>query len=184
LKKVSGRLEKLATETREAGAPDEKIPRDKLKSGDRVYLIPLQKKGRLTTDPMEGRVEVEVGQARISAGLEDVIGIGGEEPLDKFKIKREKQFISTDFNPPPNISSELNIRGMRVEEALEKLDKFIDTIYGGGWAGCRILHGKGTGTLRQAVREVLRSTPYVQGFDDAQDNEGGSGVTVVRFSGR
>jgi DNA mismatch repair protein MutS2 len=83
------------------------------------------------------------------------------------------------FSPSPGM--ELDLRGQRAEDALEALDRYIESAYLAGLPFVRIIHGKGTGRLRQVVREALKQSAHVKNFEMGQDNEGGDGVTVARL---
>ena len=76
---------------------------------------------------------------------------------------------------------ELDLRGLRADEALDALDNYLDTAYLSGMPYVRIIHGKGTGKLRQVVRKALSQHPQVKSFEAGGDKEGGEGVTVVKF---
>ncbi|OGT28690.1 MAG: hypothetical protein A2Z17_03005 [Gammaproteobacteria bacterium RBG_16_66_13] len=78
---------------------------------------------------------------------------------------------------------ELDLRGQRAEDALEALDRYLDAAYLAGLPFVRIIHGKGTGKLRQAVREALTGHPQVKSFESGGDKEGGEGVTVAKLAG-
>lgn len=77
---------------------------------------------------------------------------------------------------------EVMLRRLTVDEALEKLDKFLTQSYTGGWDSVRVIHGKGTGTLRLEVRRELGRHPRVRSFQDAEPNEGGAGATIAFLS--
>ena len=76
---------------------------------------------------------------------------------------------------------ELDLRGQRVDEALENLGYFLDKAFLARLPWARIIHGVGTGRLRKAVREVLKAHPQVDHFDPGKEGEGGDGVSVVSF---
>ena len=85
---------------------------------------------------------------------------------------------------PPVVESpgiELDIRGKRVEEALEIIDRYVDAAYTSGLPFGRIIHGKGTGRLRQAVRQYLSDHSLISKVTQGQNNEGGAGVTVIHM---
>jgi DNA mismatch repair protein MutS2 len=76
---------------------------------------------------------------------------------------------------------EISLRGQRVEDALLNLDKYLDAAYTAGLRSVRIIHGKGTGTLRAVVWQELKERPYVERFEFAPDSQGGEGVTLAYF---
>jgi DNA mismatch repair protein MutS2 len=76
---------------------------------------------------------------------------------------------------------ELDLRGQRAEDALDALERYLEAAFMAGLPFVRIIHGKGTGRLRQVVREALRLSPHVKKFESGQDNEGGDGVTVAKL---
>ena len=73
---------------------------------------------------------------------------------------------------------------MRAEEALDKLEKFLDRAYLAGLPYVRVVHGKGTGTLRKLAREYLHDSPLVVSIQTAEPNEGGEGVTIAKLATR
>jgi DNA mismatch repair protein MutS2 len=79
------------------------------------------------------------------------------------------------------VAPELDFRGLRVEEALEKVDKYLDTAYLAGLASVSLIHGKGTGVLREAIRNYLAKHPFVASYRSGGYYEGGTGVTIVEF---
>ena len=79
------------------------------------------------------------------------------------------------------VRDEIDLHGLTVEEALEKLDKYLDSAYLAGMSFVYIEHGKGTGALREAVFEFLRKRPHISHFQTAMPSEGGIGVTIVYF---
>ena len=78
---------------------------------------------------------------------------------------------------------ELDLRGQRAEEALDMLDNYLEKAYMSGLPFVRIIHGKGTGKLRQEVRGMLKEHPHVASFEEGGEKEGGSGVTVAKLAG-
>jgi len=85
-----------------------------------------------------------------------------------------------DVNVPP-VVDELHLRRLTVDEALLKLDKYLNDAFMAGLYQVRIIHGKGTGTLRQVVREELVKHPLVKSYRHGGYGEGGAGVTVVEL---
>ncbi|MBA7686235.1 Endonuclease MutS2 [subsurface metagenome] len=85
----------------------------------------------------------------------------------------------TDLTPPV---SEIHLRRLTVDEALLKLDQYLNDAFMAGFYQVRVVHGKGTGTLRQAVREKLTKHPLVKSYRPGVYGEGGAGVTVVELA--
>ena len=77
--------------------------------------------------------------------------------------------------------SEVHLRRLTVEEALDKLERYLNDAYLAGLPTVRVIHGKGTGTLRQVVRRELKGHPLVKSFRPAELYEGGTGVTIVEL---
>ncbi|MBI2887814.1 MAG: endonuclease MutS2 [Chloroflexi bacterium] len=83
---------------------------------------------------------------------------------------------------PDLVEPELHLRGLRVEEALTRLDEYLDTAFRGGLPWVRVIHGKGTGAMRRAVREALTRHPLVRSFESPGQEQGGEGVTVAHLA--
>ena len=83
---------------------------------------------------------------------------------------------------PDSPGMEIDLRGERVETALEKLDRYIDAAYLSGLPFGRIIHGKGTGKLREAIRNYLQHHSLVSKYTAADSKEGGAGVTIVHMA--
>ncbi|MBN1304815.1 MAG: Smr/MutS family protein [Anaerolineales bacterium] len=158
--------------------------------GDTVHLYTLNAEGSVTALGEED-AEVQVGALRMRARLEDMsrpqaADNGQEQENTKVKAKQHKPTDnkSSVVKPPSAVvpKMEINLRGKTVDEALHDLEHYLDKAYAAGMPFVRIIHGKGTGALRQAVREVLRDHPYVTSFEEAASNEGGAGATVAKIS--
>ena len=151
------------------------------RAGDTVFLDTLNAEG-VIVELDEKVAQVRVGSLRVRAQYSDMRRRSRSE---KRAVERghARQFEPVDALPPavksPGI--ELDIRGKRVEEALEILDRYIDAAYTSGLPFGRIVHGKGTGRLRQAVRQFLREHTLVSKVTQGQNNEGGAGVTVIHM---
>ena len=150
--------------------------------GDTVFLDTLNAEGVIAELDGKG-AQVQVGSLRVRAKLADMRKRSRSEIRAKERgHAREYQQIDT---LPPAVKSpgmELDIRGKRVEEALEILDRYVDAAYTSGLPFGRIIHGKGTGRLRQAVRQFLRGHSLVSKVTQGQNNEGGAGVTVIHMA--
>jgi len=88
-----------------------------------------------------------------------------------------------DYGLPASPGMELDLRGKRADEALIDLDRFLDAAFIAGLPFVRIIHGKGTGKLRDVVRQTLHNHPHVRSYEGGGDKEGGEGVTVVKLAG-
>lgn len=123
-----------------------------------------------------GKVLVEAGHLKIRVPLSE---------LSQASRKQKKMALAsvplTRYDLPENISYEIDLRGHRAEEAVFKLDKFIDQALLVGLPEIRILHGKGTGALKVAISEYLRTHPAVKNQKEAAWNDGAAGVTLVEF---
>lgn len=159
-----------------------------LKVGMRVHLRSLQTDG-VVTSISENDIEVQIGSLRIRARRNEIQGIGEEEPPQKDppkaspRLRRElpetKDRPTSVFHPSPGI--ELDLRGERAEDALSTLERFVEQAYLAGLPYIRIIHGKGTGRLRQVVRDSLHHSAHVSRFENGLDGEGGEGVTVAHL---
>ena len=81
------------------------------------------------------------------------------------------------------VDSELRLRRLAIDDALSQLDQYLYDAYMADLASVRIVHGKGTGKLREAVRAALKDSPYVASYEEARAAEGGAGVTVAKLAG-
>jgi DNA mismatch repair protein MutS2 len=153
--------------------------------GERVFLASLNSEGILTalgdTD-----AEVQIGTLRIRAKFSDLQRKGGEAVIENRKPKNENREASVSRNSTPPLKQspgmEISLRGKLVEDGLDELDKYLEKAYSAGLPFVRIVHGKGTGRMREAVRIALKDSPYVSSFEEAHDNEGGAGVTVAKLA--
>jgi DNA mismatch repair protein MutS2 len=149
------------------------------KEGDRVYLRSIQSEG-LITDLGEAQAEIQVGRLRVRANLHELAHArdAGKWESGDPGAARTKPAAQPLRSVPP---LELDLRGMTSDEALDLLERHLDSAYLAGMPYVRIIHGKGTGRLREAIREFLQSNVYVSSFEAGQRSEGGEGATVVRI---
>ncbi|MCM8747101.1 endonuclease MutS2 [Thermomicrobium sp. CFH 73360] len=147
--------------------------------GDRVEIPTLGLEGEVVEVIAESdEVEIRVGQFRVRQPLSAVRRLGARP-------------VEATWQPPytmvtqttPTVEPELHLRGLRVEEALVRLDRYLDRAVRAGLPWVRIVHGKGTGALRQAIHDFLRNHPLVERWELAGPYEGGHGVTVVYLRG-
>jgi DNA mismatch repair protein MutS2 len=162
-------------------APAPRAPRE-YHLGQRVRLPALQTNGVVTEIGLQ-HAEVQIGRLRVKARLEELVLPEDEQSVEAegraVKVAPAQAARSIVTPEPPPL--ELDLRGMVVDEALEELERRLDAAAYAGLPFVRVIHGKGTGRLRQAIRETLRSNPYAASFQAGSDAEGGDGVTVVHL---
>jgi len=158
-------------------APARAAPRRALRLGDTVKLKTLNSIG-IVTALTATEAEVQVGRMRIRAKLDEVELRGSPEGSASTPTHAPARSAS----PPASPGLELDIRGQTVDEALPELERYLDAAYLAGLPWVRIIHGKGTGKLRQGVREFLRASPVVKSHETGQETEGGDGVTIVKLA--
>jgi DNA mismatch repair protein MutS2 len=147
--------------------------------GDRVRLRTIDAEGVITNLNQE-QAEVQVGRLRVRARLEELMPTGEDPSIEHRRDEPRAHVVSRGVPQAPPL--ELNIRGRTVEDGLEELERRLDAAYLVGMPFVRVIHGKGTGRLREAIRLALRDNPYVSSFEPGKAGEGGDGVTVVRLA--
>ena len=187
-KRVRADLEKAAGRapaTSEAG-----VDWERAKVGDRLTVLAGGREGTLASLPdRKGRVEVQVGGARILCRLRDLgpaKGRSGDGPQPTPRSPRADPVggreLDVDIEGAVRLpDNTLDLRGERVDEALDKVDQFLDDASMAGRAVVFILHGFGTGVLRKAVRAHLRQSPYVREQRSATRTQGGDALTAVKL---
>jgi DNA mismatch repair protein MutS2 len=160
-----------------------------LKPGDRVRVRSLNMEG-IVTALGEADVEVSLGALRVRARRSDVSRPNQPEPQPEETAANGKAatrpapaegrtLVGAPFRASPG--AEVDLRGQRAEDALDMLERYLESAYLSGLPFVRIIHGKGTGKLRQVVREALRASTYVARFESGLESEGGDGVTVAHL---
>lgn len=153
---------------------DEVHPEQDIKAGDYVMLKKINQKGYVLDGPnTAGDVVVQVGVMRLTVKKDQLVH--SESGEEKKSRKRNQVFL----NKVQNISPELDLRGQYAEDALTVLEKYLDDVHLASLDRVRIIHGKGTGALRKAVRDYAKGHPYIKEFRDGLREEGGFGVTVM-----
>ncbi|MGB8214426.1 MAG: endonuclease MutS2 [Anaerolineales bacterium] len=159
-----------------------------LKPGEKVVLRVLGTEGIISS--IDGdEAEVQAGTLRLRVRLDELKRKAEEvETSDEKQGTSKKGSSGVESSPAHHtyLSSspgmELDLRGQRAEDALENLDRYLEKAYMAGLPFVRIIHGKGTGKLRQEVRAVLKDHPQVTSFEEGGAKEGGEGVTVVKLA--
>ncbi len=147
--------------------------------GENVEIISMGMKGTVHSKPdAKGDLFIQCGIMRTKANIKD-LRIVEENP--KPKEKGRKSNYSGSFSKSASISPEINLLGKTVDEALAALDKYLDDAYLSHLTSVRVVHGKGTGALRNGVHRYLKGVRYVKSFRMGEFGEGDAGVTIVEF---
>ncbi len=162
-----------------APKPKKKLKAASLHIGDRVRVLSLNLEGTVSTLPNpKGDLFVQMGILRSQVNINDLEYIGEAENLQKGmttgggKLRMSKSAA---------VSTEINLIGMTVDEAIAHLDKYLDDAYLAHVPSVRIVHGKGTGALRTAVHQYLKRCKHVKSFRLGTFGEGDAGVTIAEF---
>ena len=156
------------------------ISNQSLRLGERVTVSTLNAEG-VVTALGESDAEVQIGSLRVRARLVDLVRKSGEAVASEQPVASAQSSIrQTSHSASPGL--ELNLRGKLVDEGLDELEKYLERAYSAGLLFVRIVHGKGTGRMRDAVRTALKSSSYVASFEEPKDGEGGAGVTVATMA--
>ena len=139
--------------------------------GDHVYVARLRTNG-VVIALQNGEAEVQIGRLRLRSLIDEL------RPAKNSGSNDNAQNNITNM-PIKSPSMELHLRGQRIEDGLENLDNYLTEAILAELPWVRIIHGKGTGQMRQAVREVLKDHPEVKSYRTGEQGEGGDGVTIV-----
>jgi DNA mismatch repair protein MutS2 len=172
-----------------------------LRLGDKVRVRSIKMEGVITA-MSDSDFEVQVGNLRVRARQNDLQRAGEPEPqpvpesrttftrapaaesavkgASRSSASPSASSAAARFYPSPGM--ELDLRGQRVEDALEALDRYLESAYLAGLPFVRIIHGKGTGRLRQVIREALGKSSHVKSWSPGDDKEGGEGVTIAKLA--
>ena len=166
-----------------------------IRLGDKVRLRTLNSQG-VVTALNDDEAEVQMGVLRVRTRLSDLqlVSGGGKsaqekkaatEPVQDGGAHSEAQpgtrSKASSMELPESPGIEVDLRGLRAEDALDKLERYLERAHLAGLPFVRIIHGKGTGRLRAVVREALAEEPYVRSFEPGSEKEGGDGVTVAKL---
>lgn len=183
LKRLESAREGLQTAAERAFASEQaRLSPDALHEGMRVRVRPLDQVGVIREIGGERRIEVDVEGMRVEVELDDVEAV----PVERHKLREERKPRSRrvegrhEFSPA-GPALELNVRGLTASEALREVDLYIDRLMLNDVYRARIIHGKGTGTLRREIRAHLSADPRVARCYPAPAREGGDGATIVEL---
>lgn len=181
--KLRGKMDKAAqkmSEQKKASVPNHNVPK-KLRIGDSVKVISMNLKGTVHSLPnARGDLYVQMGILRSLVNINDLI------LLEEDAAPGTKKFQKTSagkikMSKSSSVSTEINLIGKTTDEAIPLLDKYLDDAYLAHLPSVRIVHGKGTGALRNAVQAHLKRLKYVKSFHLGEFGEGDAGVTIAEF---
>lgn len=156
-----------------AGAARQEPALQPLRAGAAVAVLSLGQQGTVLS-VSDGEAEVQLGQFKMRIPTDDLQVLSRKEREPERKV----EYQSTREAPP----TEIDIRGWRADDALREVDQYLHDSYMHGQNTVRIVHGKGTGALRRAIREQLGEHPLVKSFQTEKPELGGEGVTVVKLA--
>ena len=176
--KINKKSKENAENKSEKPSANTKAPKS-VKLGDSVEIVSMGQKGTVVTLPdRSGALTVKVGIMKLKSNLSDLRLIKEEKPNQKQKRAAGGMGDGAKYM---NVSTELDLRGENIEDSIYILEKFLDDAVLSSLTQVRIIHGKGTGALRQGIHQYLRKQPRVESFALASYGEGDSGVTVVKL---
>ena len=150
------------------------------KVGDEILVISYGQRGTLVKQLKDGRWEAQVGLIKMTLEEKEFNLIKAEKEATQPKNRQVNVVKRSNTSGP---RARLDLRGKRYEEAMQELDGFIDQALLNNMAQVDIIHGIGTGVIREGVTKYLRRNKHVKSFEYAPQNAGGSGATIVTFKG-
>ena len=177
--KLKAKMEAMNKALEEKNKPKHKVPK-KLNIGDKVYIHSFDQTGIVSSLPdSKGDVMITAGIMKMKVNIKDLSIDTSED--NTYKKQDKQQRSANKFRKSQTVSPEIDLRGMMSLEAIERVDKYLDDAYLAGLTPVTIIHGKGTGALRAAVHEHLRTHPHVKSYRLGVYGEGETGVTIVEL---
>lgn len=181
-KKLAASRKKASVAAKDNDKPkNHKVPKN-LRVGDPVKVLSMNINGTVYSLPnARGDLQVQMGIMRSKVNINDLILLEDNDTAAKTTGKKSRYTGYGGFSKAATISPEINLLGLNGDEAVAKLDKYLDDAYVSHLKSVRVVHGKGTGALRKAVHQYLRKQKIVDEFHLAEFGEGDAGVTIVTF---
>lgn len=178
--KLKAKMDEMNKKLADKDKPKHKVPK-KLKIGDKVYIHSFDQSGIVASLPdSSGNLTVKAGIMKMKLNISDLSLDTSDEKVYNKNVGTSKKAANT-FRKSQHVSPELDLRGMTTLEALDKVDKYLDDAALAGLTPVTIIHGKGTGALRAAITDHLRTHPQVKSYRLGVYGEGESGVTIVEL---
>jgi DNA mismatch repair protein MutS2 len=181
-------LPRQAQQRRGRGRESEVVLTGPIEAGDTVRVRSMNARGEVLTAPdAKGEVEVQLGALKLRVPVDELERLSARQARGRGTPSTATPPTPGTIVLPPLAESEppplqLDLRGQRVDDVLLEVDKYLNEAYLAGLPFVRVLHGKGTGALRQAIRGQLAHHPLVKAYEAAAQNEGGEGVTIVTLA--
>lgn len=171
--------EKKSSKGKDTAIYNPKVPK-KLRIGDSVKVLSMNLTGTVHSLPnAKGDLFVQMGILRSQVNIKDLVLIEDAAPGSKKYAKTGAGKLK--MSKSASVSTEINLIGKTVDEAIALLDKYLDDAYLAHLPSVRIVHGKGTGALRSAVQSHLKRQSYIKSFHLGEFGEGDAGVTIAEF---
>ena len=178
--KISEKNQKLTLQAKEDSQTGKRVDPKKLKKGDNVRVTSMGLTGTVSTLPdNKGNLFVQCGIIRSQVNVKDLVYATEETP--KAPVLTRSNTGKMKMSKSIHVSTEINLLGYTVDEAISSLDKYLDDAYIAHLPSVRVVHGKGTGALRNAVHAHLKRLKYVKEYRLGEFGEGDAGVTIVTF---
>lgn len=176
--KLKSNLDKVSDGLSEniLGKTNKKPPKN-LKPGDSIKLLSLNQIATVVTEPdKDGNLTVQAGIMKINVNVNNI-----EKAVDEVSEKTEERTRGMIKTKSKRVKTELDLRGKNLEEAMLDVDKYLDDVYMSGLNQVTIIHGKGTGVLREGIKKQLKNHKLIDSYRIGKYGEGGTGVTVVNL---
>lgn len=180
LRKRMNKAEKNMSDRQETKKPKKQLTAKDIRPGDSVKVLSMNLKGTVGSRPdSKGFLFVQMGIIRSKVHLSDLELV--DEPVITTPSLQKTGAGKIRMSKSASVSTEINLLGCTVDEAIAELDKYLDDAYIAHLKSVRIVHGKGTGALRKGIHDYLRRQKHVSSFRLGEFGEGDAGVTIVDF---
>lgn len=180
LRKKMDKAEKGMSKAAAVQKPKKELRPQDLKPGDSVRVLSMNLKGTVSSRPdSKGNLFVQMGIIRSKVSISDLELV--DEPVITTPILQRTGAGKIKMSKSSSVSTEINLLGKTVDEAISELDKYLDDAYLAHLNNVRIVHGKGTGALRKGVHNYLKRQKHVASYRLGEFGEGDAGVTIVEF---
>lgn len=155
---------------------EQKSSSDDIHAGDEIKLLTIDQSGTVVEKLSDRMFLVQIGAMKVQAEQKNLQLVKSKQQTQQLQTP-----VSTVKTSNATVRPELDLRGERYGEAMVKLERYMDDVLLAGYGQVTIIHGKGTGALRNGVKEYANKHPYIQTYRSGKQGEGGSGVTVFEF---